>query len=104
MSVIFRDYGNSSSGTTPGDTPSAIDPGLINISKFSSGEIDFSILYEGLIYKIAFIGRFNTGDVGFTPLTLADLQNTDLGTSTAISQVVVSQAGSYLSSKALAQP
>lgn len=99
MPVIFRDYGNSSSGTTPGDTPSAIDPELINISKFSPGEIDFSILYDGLIYKIAFIGRFNTVDVGFTPLTLADLQNTDLGTSASISQVVLSQAGSYLSSK-----
>jgi hypothetical protein len=99
MSVIFRDYGTSSSGTTPGDTPSAIDPGLINISRFTPEEIDFSILYGGLIYKIAFIGRFNTADVGFTPLTLADLKNTDLGTSSAISQVVLSQAGSYLSSK-----
>ena len=96
MSVILRDFGDHSSGTQAGQGGTPADPSQLIISRFSPTEIDFNLTQAGVTYTLAFVGKFDTASVGFTPLSLADLANTNLGSSSQISSFTASQAGTYL--------
>jgi len=99
MSVTFRDYGDHSVGTQAGSGGTPSDPSQLIVSRFSPTEIDFNMTQSGVTYTLAFTGQFDTGSVGFTPLTLADLQKTNLGTTAKVTGFIVSQAGTYFISE-----
>ena len=96
MSVTFYDYGTHSVGTTPGQGGTPTDASQLLVSRFTASEIDFNLTQSGVTYTLAFTGQFDVASVGFTPLTLADLENTNLGLSSKLTGFVVSQGGTYM--------